>query len=143
MDTRGCVDGAERTRVSNVMKCRNFCVWIADARGSGTVIAVGIIGAILGLTAGLLAALVLVTTHTRASVAADAAALAAANTASGRVAGDPCRAAEEAAAMHNAMLITCESSLRESTVRVVITAGAVRAEATARAGQPKLVVDKE
>lgn len=118
-------------------------MWIADARGSGTVIAVGIIGAILALTAGLLAALVMVAAHTSASVAADAAALAAANTASGRVAGEPCQAAGEVAALHGATLLTCESSLRESTVRVAITAGAIHAEATARAGQPKLVVHKE
>lgn len=118
-------------------------VWIADARGSGTVIAVGIIGAILGLTAGLLSALVLVTTHTSASVAADAAALAAANTASGRVAGEPCQAAGEAAALHGATLLTCEASPLESTVRVVITAGAVRAESAARAGQAEMAADKD
>lgn len=137
------VDGVGFARVPIVVRRRGVRAWAVDARGSGTVIAVGIIGAILALTAGLLAALVTVAAHTTASVAADAAALAAANTASGRVAGDPCRAAEEAAALHDAMLITCESSLRESTVRVAITAGAIHAEATARAGQPKLVVHKE
>jgi len=137
------VDGVGFARVPIVVRRRGVRAWAVDARGSGTVIAVGIIGAILGLTAGLLAALVLVTTHTSASVAADAAALAAANTASGRVAGEPCQAAGEAAALHGATLLTCEASPLESTVRVVITAGAVRAESAARAGQAEMMSDKD
>lgn len=109
---------------------------VQDARGSGTVIAAGIIGALLVLTAGMLTALTVVAAHTRASVAADAAALAAANTASGRVAGDPCANAALVAAEHDVSLTACDSTLLESTISVEVHVGVFQFDAAARAGQP-------
>lgn len=109
---------------------------VAQCRGSGTVLAVGIIAAILILAGALLVALIAHAVHTRASVAADAAALAAANTASGRIRGDPCANAAAVAVAHEAQLTKCDSSFAETTVEVMTSAGVLQFTAHARAGLP-------
>ncbi|MFD2675508.1 Rv3654c family TadE-like protein [Gulosibacter bifidus] len=114
-----------------------------DERGSGALLAIGIIGAVVALAAVLIVALAVYAAHTRASVAADAAALAAANVASGRIQGDACEVAGRVAAAHGAQLGGCKSQFLESTVTVHVDAGLLTCTATARAGLPAGAVGLE
>lgn len=114
-----------------------------EERGSGALLAIGIIGAVVALAAVLIVALSVHAAHTRASVAADAAALAAANVASGRIQGDACEVAGRVAAAHGAQLGGCESQFLESTVTVHVDAGLLTCAASARAGLPPDAVGLE
>ena len=93
----------------------------AEERGSGTVVAVGII-AVLVIMLGLVAVLGSVAAASiRATAAADLAALAAADTARGLNTGDPCTVAQQVAARHGVRLEACTvggESPTEATVSV-------------------------
>ena len=125
-----------------------------DDRGSGTVVAVGII-------AGLMVLLSLVTllgaaavTKTQAARASDLAALAAADTARGLHAGDPCTVAEQVAARNSAVLQECSVGGEYPTEVTVTVAREVdamvptdlipglplTATSTSRAGPPEVLV---
>ncbi|MDJ1372369.1 Rv3654c family TadE-like protein [Gulosibacter molinativorax] len=105
--------------------------------GSGSVLALAIIGATVSIAVALLAVLGAFAAHTQASVAADAAALAAADTASYRIPGDPCARAAEAAALHGAALGSCETTRTESLVTVSTDLGWFAISASALAGLPR------
>ncbi|TFC50837.1 hypothetical protein E3T26_08220 [Cryobacterium sp. TMT1-21] len=76
-------------------------------RGSGTVLAVGVIGAVLLVTAVVVPLFAVLAVGRAVQGSADAAALAAADTASGAVAGVPCEAAAEAARLNGASVTAC------------------------------------
>ena len=76
--------------------------WSAPERGSGTVLAVGVLGAVMLLTAVLLPLFAALVVGQAVQGAADAAALAAADTASGAVAGGPCAASASSSAHKHA-----------------------------------------
>lgn len=79
----------------------------SQERGSGTVVAVGII-AVLIILLGLVAVLGSVAAASnRATAAADLAALAAADTARGLNTGDPCTVAQEVTGRHEVRLEDC------------------------------------
>ncbi|MFD2757829.1 Rv3654c family TadE-like protein [Gulosibacter faecalis] len=105
-------------------------------RGSGTVLAVAIIGATVSLAVALCLVLGAFVAHTRASVAADAAALAAADSASGRIPGDACGRAAAIAAEHRVTLTGCDAGRTETFVTVTTTFGAFTIGASSRAGLP-------
>ena len=105
-------------------------------RGSGSVLVVGILGALLGLTV-LLAPVLRAHVDTRvAATAADAAALAAADTLVGIVPGDPCSNADRTARANASSLVSCAVDGVTVIVQVTRTSGPFTATATARAGPP-------
>ncbi|WP_241985790.1 Rv3654c family TadE-like protein, partial [Cryobacterium sp. TmT3-12] len=108
----------------------------AGERGSGTVLAVGVLGAVLLFTAMLLPLFAALAVRQSVQGATDAAALAAADTASGRVAGVPCAAAAEAARLNGASVTGC--TVEGLIVSVTAVRGYLGFElgARARAGPP-------
>jgi secretion/DNA translocation related TadE-like protein len=103
---------------------------------SGSVLAVGVVGA---CAATALAALPLLGVHVerqRAAHAADAAALAAADALSGAVAGVPCELAAELARRNGATLTGCDADGLVARVRVEIGLPLGGVAASARAGPP-------
>lgn len=89
------------------MRARHWHRHWRSERGSGSVLAVGVIGAIFALSALIIPVSLALAVKHRVEAAADAAALAAANTASGRIGGYPCHAAGDAAAINGATLGSC------------------------------------
>ncbi|GGF13280.1 Rv3654c family TadE-like protein [Subtercola lobariae] len=107
-----------------------------DDRGSGSVLALALIGAVLGVTALLLTlAAALGVKHTVESTA-ESAALAAADVASGSVGGYPCDRAATAAALGGASLDSCDVVGAIVTVRVSRSVLGFEVGALARAGPP-------
>lgn len=106
-------------------------------RGSGSVLAVGVLGAIMTLTMLLLPVLGLLSVGQSVRSAADAAALAGADTASGLVPGVPCAAAARAATLNAARLSACTLDELIVTVTVTRTAGGMTVQGRARAGPPE------
>lgn len=76
--------------------------------GSGSVLAIGILGALVALLLASLPIGALFAAHQQAANAADAAALAAADTASGRLPGFPCETARRVADRNHASLGRCD-----------------------------------
>ncbi|RNE62617.1 hypothetical protein EEJ31_07255 [Cryobacterium tepidiphilum] len=105
--------------------------------GSGSVLAVAILGACLLLTAVLVPALAMLALGQGVQGAADAAALAAADTASGAVPGIPCEAAAAAAALNGATVAACRVDDLIATVAVERRVAGFRLGAEARAGPPR------
>lgn len=108
-------------------------------RGSGTVVALGLVAAVLTLLLSLLLLGAAVAARHRASVAADLAALAAADVVLGRADGSPCSRAAEVAGAQQAHLDACVVSGDTVTVRVSavprgVAASLGKATARARAG---------
>jgi secretion/DNA translocation related TadE-like protein len=105
-------------------------------RGSGSALAVGIIGAVAVLTAVAVPASGALAARQAVAGAADAAALAAADTAMGVVSGDPCARAAEVAAANDAELTACEVDGYVVTVAVSRRFGGFAVGASATAGPP-------
>lgn len=76
--------------------------------GAGSVLAIGILGALVALLLAALPIGTLFAAHQQAANAADAAALAAADTASGRLPGFPCETARRVADRNRASLGRCD-----------------------------------
>jgi secretion/DNA translocation related TadE-like protein len=106
--------------------------------GSGSVLAVGVIGAVTAFALSAVGVSTLLVERAVAAGAADSAALAAADAAAGYVAGAPCDAAREITSELETVLAVCRVS--GTTVDVeVLTAHAVLGVpvgSRARAGQP-------
>jgi len=107
--------------------------------GSGSVLAVAVLGATLTVTLLLVPVLGLLVVSGQLRTAADAAALAAADTASGLLPGVPCEAAERAAELNNARLTTCDVSGFIAAVTVGRTVAGQLLGARAKAGPPAAV----
>ena len=103
-------------------------------RGSGSVLAVALLGGLVTLTAVLLPVLALLPAHQSVQGAADAAALAAADIASGLMPGVPCDTAARAAALNGARLAACTVDGLIATVTVSRTVGGFPITSRARAG---------
>jgi len=104
--------------------------------GSGSILAVAIIGACLLATAMLVPLLALLAVGQSVQGAADASALAAADTASGAVPGFPCEAAASAATLNGASVARCTVEGLIATVAVEREVAGFRLSAQARAGPP-------
>ncbi|WP_241979227.1 Rv3654c family TadE-like protein [Cryobacterium sinapicolor] len=108
----------------------------APERGSGTVLMLGVLGAVVLLTAVLLPLFAALAVGQMVQGAADAAALAAADTASGAVAGVPCAAAAEAAKLNGASVTVCTVEGLISSVTAMRGYLGFELVAQARAGPP-------
>lgn len=105
-------------------------------RGSGSVLAVAVIGALLCL-AGMLTSLAAVLgAAQQLSVAADQTALAAADVASGLLPGVPCEQAARVASAHSGKLLDCAVEGSVATVEVGGSALGMALSARASAGPP-------
>ncbi|MFT2752158.1 Rv3654c family TadE-like protein [Clavibacter sp. Sh2088] len=106
--------------------------------GSGTVLAVGLVGAIASLALATVIASTMFVERAAVAGAADSAALAAADVAAGFATGTPCAAAEEVVAAAGASLTGCDVSGTTAAVRVADRDAplGVPVTARARAGQP-------
>ena len=98
-----------------------------EARGSGTLLSLGLISAIVGLTLILITVTGQSVSQARLNALADNAAIAAADALRGLVAGYPCEVAKQLASDANCRV-------DGNDVLVEITRGALRARA--RAGEP-------
>lgn len=105
-------------------------------RGAGSVLVVGVLGAVLAFTLALLGVAGAFVASQQAANAADAAALAAADVASGAVPGSACALAEAAASANRAQLGECELSGQVARVTVTRQWGLLTLRASARAGPP-------
>ena len=124
--------GRSRIRLAGVVRTRTP----AAERGSGTVLAVGILGAVVLVTALLLPLLAVLVVGQTVRAAADAAALAAADTLSGLVAGVPCQAAAEIASLDGASVALCTTVGPIASVTVTREFLGWNLRARARAGPP-------
>jgi secretion/DNA translocation related TadE-like protein len=106
--------------------------------GSGSVLAIGMIGAVTALALAAVAVSSLLADRAVAAGAADSAALAAADAAAGYVSGPPCDAAHEVAGLVGTELVGCAVTGTTADVRVRVpgTPFGVPILARARAGQP-------
>jgi secretion/DNA translocation related TadE-like protein len=105
-----------------------------DNRGSGSVLAIALIGAMLACASLLFTlAWALGVKHT-VQASAEAAALAAADVASGAIAGYPCERAAEASALGGASLDSCEITGDVATVRISRSVLGFDVAADAKAG---------
>jgi secretion/DNA translocation related TadE-like protein len=106
--------------------------------GSGTVLAVGLVGAFASLALASVIASTALVERAAVAGAADSAALAAADVAAGFATGAPCAAAEEIVVAAGAALVGCEVSGTTAAVRVAgrDTPLGLLVTARARAGQP-------
>jgi secretion/DNA translocation related TadE-like protein len=103
-------------------------------RGSGSVLALGLVAAVIGVTAGGLVVVGASAAQARAAAAADLSALAAADVAVGLTPGVPCAAADEVARHNGAALDRCAQRGVEVTVGVSAPYLGLTASASARAG---------
>ncbi|WP_285113980.1 Rv3654c family TadE-like protein [Leifsonia sp. fls2-241-R2A-40a] len=108
----------------------------ADDRGSGSILALGILAAVTTVAAGGIVVVGAGAAHSRAAAAADLAALAAADVASGRDAGVPCETASAIAETNHAALSACEQQALVVTVTASVSYLGLAATASARAGPP-------
>lgn len=104
--------------------------------GSGTLLAVALVGAMLVFTGVFLPLLGMLAAGHSVRGAADAAALAAADTASGAVAGVPCDRAAETARLNDAVLVDCDLEGLVASVSVRRSVGVLDVRSRARAGPP-------
>lgn len=105
--------------------------------GSGSVLAVAVLGGVVAVTLVLVPVLGLLSVGQSVRAAADAAALAGADTASGLVPGVPCDAAQRAAALNAARLSECTLTGLIVTVTVTRVADGFTVHGRARAGPPE------
>lgn len=105
-------------------------------RGSGSVLGVGLIGAVMAVTVFIVPLFAALAVHQSVQNAADAAALAAADTASGAVAGVPCAAAAEAAVLNGATVVSCGVDGLIASVTVARAFIGFELSSRARAGPP-------
>jgi secretion/DNA translocation related TadE-like protein len=105
-------------------------------RGSGTVLALGVLGATVTVVLTLIPVTGAFVASQRVANAADAAALAAADVASGAVPGVACQLAAAAADLNGAVLGQCELSGAVARVSVSSRWWVFSLGASARAGPP-------
>lgn len=105
-------------------------------RGSGSVLAVALIGATMTVTVLVVPLLAVLALGQSVQNAADAAALAAADTASGAVSGVPCTAADAAAGLNGASVVSCAVDGLIASVTVARSALGFDFSSSARAGPP-------
>ena len=110
-------------------------------RGSGSVVTVGVGGAIAVLTALALPLYIGLSARHSIAAAADAAALAGANVASGLFTGYPCEQAAVVASVNRAQLTRCDVDGLVVTVGVSGTILGIPVTVTATAGPPPTVPD--
>ncbi|RJN33193.1 hypothetical protein D3250_01720 [Nesterenkonia natronophila] len=84
-----------------------MCRFLGRERGSGTIVALGLIAALMTLLALVVILGAASAAKTQAGRASDLAALAAADTARGLNSGDPCTVAEQVAQRNGSMLAEC------------------------------------
>jgi len=106
--------------------------------GSGTVVAVGVLGALTALALATVAVSSVLVERAAAAGAADSGALAAADAAAGFAAGSPCSAAEEIVVAAGAVLTRCDVTGTTAVVEAERRVGpsGLPVSARARAGQP-------
>jgi len=107
---------------------------LSDERGSGSVLALGIVSAVVVVAAGGLALAGAGAAEAHAAAAADLAALAAADVAAGRVGGVPCDIADAVARANGATLQACDQTGLTVTVTAATPYLGLAASASARAG---------
>ncbi len=105
-------------------------------RGSGSVLAVGVVAAVLLLFFFLLPVVTVLSVQQRAAGAADAAALAAADVAVGIRSGIPCVVAAGVAVANTTRLERCFVDGSTATVRVTVSVLGLEVSARATAGRP-------
>lgn len=105
-------------------------------RGSGSILAVSIIGALVAVTSVAIPSYMALAVRQSLIGAADAAALAAADAASGAVGGDPCDRAGRVTVANDARLDVCQVDGYVVTVAVSRAILGLRASAFATAGPP-------
>ncbi|HEV7740978.1 MAG TPA: Rv3654c family TadE-like protein [Pseudolysinimonas sp.] len=105
-----------------------------DERGSGSVLALALLGAAVIVAVAVLGLGSALATRQRVIAAADGAALAAADAAAGAVPGDPCAAASGVAAANRATLVDCALDGLVATVEVSGRFGPVPFRARSTAG---------
>jgi secretion/DNA translocation related TadE-like protein len=105
-------------------------------RGSGSILALAVIGAMMTLTAVAVPAFALLAVGQSVRNAADAAALAAADTASGAVAGVPCEVAAAAATLNGASVAECVVDGLIASVSVTRSVAGFVIASRSRAGPP-------
>ena len=105
-----------------------------DSRGSGSVLALGVAGAILCLAAVVVPLYAVLAARSSVAGAADAAALAAADARVGAVTGYPCVRASQVAAANDAMVTACTVDGLVVTVTVQRQIAGFTIEQTATAG---------
>lgn len=104
--------------------------------GSGSVLGVGLIGAIVCLVAVVVPLYAVLAARSATAGAADAAALAAADARVGAVTGFPCERAAEVAAANGAVMTGCTVDGLIATVTVTRSVVGFTLEQTASAGPP-------
>ena len=116
------------------------CAHPSGDRGAGSVLALGIVGALAAALLVVAPLVGVVGAERRAANAADAAALAAADTASGLAAGIPCATAATLAAADGGRLERCVQQHDTVTVTVSSSAFGFAFPVSARAGPPDFAV---
>jgi secretion/DNA translocation related TadE-like protein len=105
-------------------------------RGSGSLLAIALVGSVTALAALGLPVFVGLAVRQSVSGAADAAALAAADVTSGLVPGYPCETARRVAEANGALLASCMSDGLTVTVSAMRQFAGIRVTARATAGPP-------
>lgn len=108
-----------------------------DEHGAGSVLVLGVVGAVLTVTAALVPVLAVLVHSQSAANAADAAALAAADAVTGAVPGDPCGLARTVARRNGAHVVACEIVDAEASITVELHVLGLEVSARARAGPPR------
>jgi secretion/DNA translocation related TadE-like protein len=124
---RRSVDPAGRGKLTKMFACD---------RGSGSILALAVIGVTMVLTAVVVPTFAVLAVGQSVRSAADSAALAAADTASGAVAGVPCEMAAAAATLNGASVADCVVDGLIATVAVTRSVGGFTMVTRARAGPP-------
>jgi len=127
-----------RGRLTAAAAPTRAAAWRGD-RGSGSVAAIGLVGALVGLAALIAPVAGISAARHRAAAGADASALAAAAVAAGLGSGlgdEPCTAAETVAARHGGALDACQIDGLVVTFRVVAATAFGAVSGTATAGPP-------
>lgn len=107
-----------------------------SSEGSGSVLAIGLAGAVVCLTAMLVPIYAVLAARSATAAAADAAALAAADARIGAVTGFPCERAAEVAAANGAAVAECRVDGLVATVSVTRWMAGFELVETASAGPP-------
>jgi len=105
-------------------------------RGSGTVLAVALIGCLMAVTLAVVPLYRVLAIRQAVAGAADAAALAAADVAAGYAAGYPCEMAEHVASANNSRLDSCTVDGLIATVTTAREFAGFSVTSTATAGPP-------
>jgi secretion/DNA translocation related TadE-like protein len=127
--------GWDEARPGGMQQAPNKSRFVAE-RGSGSLLAVALMGAMVALTALIVPLFAVLAVGQSVQNAADAAALAAADTASGAIAGVPCEAAARAASLNGASLVSCAVDGLVASVVAARRVGVFDLSSPARAGPP-------